>query len=450
MKLVPAVFLALLTMHLACSPPSNPEMVHTQGAVAAPPGTATPSAADVSAARVTRGAAIAPTATATSRVTAIPTATPVPTPTGTPSTTATPSAAAAPTATPVPTPKGAPSDAAALTATDPIVRIKLPIWVEESPRMASYIASSDIIAKAKFVSLDSTTQQHPVWGYAAELIYTFEVVQYLKGDGDDSLVVRLSSGPKYIAFPDWLSVRTESEARELAEEWLSRRRQTDRIEGDSILFLLHQPENQAYFFRGYESGQGHGGHPFLEKTWLVEDGSSMYRHQFTGEPTTISLSDLNARIEDIQRFMEGEHSACVVRALSLRSWVRERILGTYRELTVGGYRTPEDFPQLMTDVGSETTADTEVLRLTRPPYKSPRFSHHWLDGKDKDLFSIVVDANDRYTTEGLRALNPLPAGRYSVHYSQFHRSLPCDRQTYEGDDVWWVTDTVEWIINVTQ
>ena len=441
MKLVPAIFLAL-AMSLACSSPTKPESRATYGAMA----TATVPA--TLAATPTATAAAVPTATITA--TAIATATAPPTAMATATVAATLAATLTATATAAPTVTTPPSAVAAPRAEDPFVLNQLPLWVEESPKMAWYIAASDVIAKAKLVSLDSITQQHPHWGYIAELIYKFEVVQYLKGNGDDTLVVHLSSGPKYVAFPDWLGLRTESEAHELAREWLNRRIQTDRDKGDSILLLLRSPQEETYLFRGADRGQGSGGHPILGETWLVEHEPSMYRHQFTeGGPSEISLSDVNHRIEDMQRLMELEHSACVRRTLLERSRVRERILGTYQELTLGGYRNLKEFPRFTVTVDSEGTADAYVFKFLRPPNESPRFSDYWLDGKDRDKFSVVARADAKYTTEGLRALRVLPPGTYSVHYSQFHMSLPCDQHSYGDDNAWWVSDTTEWIVNVT-
>ena len=71
------------------------------------------------------------------------------------------------------------------TASHPVVRIEFLTWVEESPGMAQSLATSDVIAKAKFVSLDVTVKSHDSWGHVAELVYTFEAVRYLKGNGDD-------------------------------------------------------------------------------------------------------------------------------------------------------------------------------------------------------------------------------------------------------------------------
>ena len=176
------------------------------------------------------------------------------------------------------------------TATHPIIQVEFPAWVEESPKMAQHIATSDVIAKTKFVSLDSTTKRHGSYGYVAELVYTFEVVQYLKGDGADELVVRMSSGPKYIAFPDWLDTRTESEALELAQSWLGRSINIVGNKRDAILLVGRSGEGEDYYFTSSEDGQGSGGYPTVGETWLAEEKSSMYRHQFTDRKSaTISL-----------------------------------------------------------------------------------------------------------------------------------------------------------------
>ena len=336
------------------------------------------------------------------------------------------------------------------TATHPIIQVEFPAWVEESPKMAQHIATSDVIAKTKFVSLDSTTKRHGSYGYVAELVYTFEVVQYLKGDGADELVVRMSSGPKYIAFPDWLDTRTESEALELAQSWLGRSINIVGNKRDAILLVGRSGEGEDYYFTSSEDGQGSGGYPTVGETWLAEEKSSMYRHQFTDRKSaTISLSDLNARIEDMRPLMEGDYAPCVAMALYYRTRVRDQLLGVYRELTLGGYREPEAFPQYTAALDSEAPASATVFRFRRPPYRSPRFSDYWLDGTDKDLFAIDAYADATYSYEGLRTARVLPQGEYSVHYSQFHRSLPCDEPFPYYGEAWRSTDTTEWVVNVT-
>ena len=336
------------------------------------------------------------------------------------------------------------------TATQPIVQIDFPTWVEGSPKMAQSIATSDVIAKAKFVSLDSTTRKHDSWGYVAELTYRFEVVQYLKGDGADELVVRMSSGPKYISFPDWLDNRTKSEALELAGEWLGRSLRMVRNWRDGILLLVRSRQGEDYYFSSSEGGQGRGGHPTLGETWLAQANGSIYRHQFPGgKSATISLSDLNARIEDMRPLMEGDYAPCVARAIYYRNRVRDQLLGTYRELTLGGYREPEAFPRYAAVIDSERSENATVFRFRRPPYQSPRFSDYWLDGRDKDLFAIHTSADSTSSYEGLRTVRALPQGEYRVHHSQYHKSLPCDEHPPNFEDAWWSTDTTEWVVNVT-
>ena len=195
------------------------------------------------------------------------------------------------------------------TASHSVVRIEFLAWVEESPGMAQSLATSDVIAKAKFVSLDVSVKSHDSWGHVAELVYTFEAVRYLKGNGDDELVVRMSSGPKYIAFPDWLDSRTQSEAAELADNWLSRSIDIFDNGQNGILLLRRSGQGEDYRFTSSEEGHGYGGSPTLGVMWLAEDQASTYRRQFQGaKSTTIALSDLSARTEDMHPLMEGEYA----------------------------------------------------------------------------------------------------------------------------------------------
>ena len=151
-----------------------------------------------------------------------------------------------------------------------------------------------------------------------------------------------------------------------------------------------------------------------------------------------------------------EHSVCrttihlVTRQnQDTRSLVRGQLLGTYRELTLGGYREPAAFPRYAAAMDSERSANAAVFRFQRPPYQAPRFSDYWLDGRDKGLFALDTGADPRYTYEGLRTVRALPQGEYSVLYSQFHHSLPCDESFAFFEEAWESTDTTEWVVNVT-
>ena len=135
---------------------------------------------------------------------------------------------------------GAPSTPdAAVASTDGgnIAHIEFPSWVDESPAMAQAIAYATTIARARVASISSTTTNYPDYGPRAELTYRFEVDEYLKGDGDDELVVVrvsvLTLDPSSGAY----LFRTESAARELAELWLIEAQQTTLFGQDSIVLL---------------------------------------------------------------------------------------------------------------------------------------------------------------------------------------------------------------------
>ncbi len=374
---------------------------------------------------------------------------------------ATPVAAAAPTATAVieatPAPvvieivvTATPTGTRAPTPSGPLFQLEFPAWVDESPQMAAFIERTPVIAEAKFLSLESTVKEmnSPALGYEAELLYKFQVIQYLKGDGADELIVSLSSGPKYNAFPDWMAHRTEEEARELAVNWL-RRNPGGFGNGKGIIFLFRPFQENDYSFIGAEHGQGYGGKPIIGETWLYAGVDSLYWHKFTGgTDTAISLEALKGRIDDIRILMEGQYAECVSHSLHQRSEVRERILGTYRELTLGGYREPEPLPRYMVEIDADMSEYAKVFVLRRPPYRPPMVSDYWLDGRDKDLFAIDSEPSTIGSYESVAFVGVPAEGEYSIYYSQFHRSLPCNDEDW-GGDAWWEADTAEWVVNVT-
>ncbi len=365
----------------------------------------------------------------------------------------TPTAVGAPSPAPVVLPTAAPTPAPTATLDDTpasvgeIVIIELSPWVEEAPAMAQNISGADVIATARLVSLDSATRPAGSWGYEAELIYRFEVIQYLKGNGGDELVVRMTSGPKYIAFPDWLDHRTESEARSLASTWLTENRSKNPLGQEPILFLKGNDQEETYRFSGSTDGQGNGGYPVIGRTWLPEDQDSLYQHKFlNGESATISLFDLRARIEEMSRLRQEEHWSCISSTVANMSNLQDKVRGGYRILGLGGYYEPSPKPQFALEM--DTNGDyTQPFIVRRPPYQTPRFSHYWLEGPDKDLFEM--DESDDYGihVEWLRVLRPLPVGEYNVFVGEFHSSLPCNDYS---DGNWRVSNETEWLIKVTE
>ena len=366
MKLVSALLLVVLAMSTGCS----------DDAMSAAPAP-------------TPDAAAAPTVATSPPVTAPPTV--VPDATATP--TATPSGVATPTADPL------------------VVRVEFPEWVDESPRMALRMATSDVIARARLNSLESTTTKFHEFGFQAVLIYKFRIVQYLKGDGANEVEVRIGSGPKARSV-DVYEARTESEARDFARSWLYNSRAAVRDAQDAVLFLQRSTLIDGYLsFTSYEDDLQH--YPAYGETWLAADGEAMYQHKFMdGELTTISSFDLKTRIGDLSRLTEGEYGLCVIGALYRRDRVRRPGLGTYREETQAGYREPEPFPRYEVAMNWPVPDFLRVFVLRRPPYVLPIFSDYWLDGRDRDLFAIRTRANSKYTYESIFIANSPPRGEF--------------------------------------
>ena len=420
--------------------------------------TATPVARAAPTPTVTATPAPAPTATPVARATPTPavavTAIPAPTATQVIRAALIPAVAAAPTATPTATPVARATSAVTSSSLD--FRVDFPDWVGESPIMALKIADSDVIARARFLSLDSTTKKDPnrEGAYVAELAYKFEIIEYLKGEGHDELTVGMNSGPKFIAYPDWIGRRTEEEAQALAASWMESSRSIFANRGEGILFLLQSHnEGQHLYFTSVTDGEGGGDYPIVGETWLDFGEDSMYRHRLTDrEIARISLAEVISRIEDIGFFTEGEYGQCVVSSLYERSKLRERILGTYLALILGGYYEPEPPPRYMVKIDADETggAYAPVFQFRRPPYRAPKFSDYWLDGTDRELFTIDNFMDPGITGisfESVIPVSPLPEGEFSIYYGQYHQSLPCDTAHWRGDG-WRSADTAQWVVIV--
>ncbi|MDE2902685.1 MAG: hypothetical protein OXP73_06610 [Chloroflexota bacterium] len=337
------------------------------------------------------------------------------------------------------------------TSTPRVVRPEYPDWVKVSPQMAADIATSDAIAQVKLTSIESTTKKNLYGLYNVEIIYRFDVVQYLKGGGAEVLNVRIVDWPP--PFP--ASERTKSDAHKIERNWLSLSRAAVGHRRDGILLLSRGPNTGDLGFLRHEEPAYD--YPAFGESWLYEVEDSMYRHQFTdGEPVDISLGDLKSRIEDMRRLTEGAYGECVKSALHWRNRVRSQLLDTYQEFRhPGGYRDPGPFPRFEVSLASHDSrhyplfrSSRPVFEFRRPPYKLPMFSDYWLDGEDKDLYTIHVRIDAEYTYEGMAIANDLAPGTYSVHHGQYHQSLPCDEESPGVEGAWWSWNAAEWVVNV--
>ena len=343
-----------------------------------------------------------------------------------------------------------PDAAVAPTAADNIAHIEFPSWVDKSPAMAQAIAYATTIVRARVASISSATTNYPDYGPRAELTYKFEVDEYLKGDGDDELAVLRVSILTRDPSSDTYLFRTESEAQELADLWLVEAQQTTQFGQDSIILLGPSGLEGSHAFIQAPSDQSEaaGGVPTYGETWLISQGDSLYQHRLTdGESETISLSELSDRINDLEGLSAGGLDNCVDFAVGLRTWVRNLVDG--RD---SNYPDGVNFRKFLVTVGSTGATPPYYPELTvvRPPYETPRFSHYWLDGPDKGLFSLEAGGN-LTTVERLHMRQNLAAGEYRVNVNQGHMSLPCAVPFYYDPDAesWQVSETTEWVITVT-
>ena len=333
-----------------------------------------------------------------------------------------------------------------------VVQVEFPAWVDDCPQMAYQIASADIIVRTTFVTIDSeiVAEADESLGYSVDLIYTFVAEEYLKGDGPEEIVVRTNSGPAYNAFPDWFGYRSHEDAENLTDFLLRRKLAVAQDNANAILFLGEVSDKSEYAFRGLESWRGERESPDIGTTWLGIDEGFGYRHTFMGgRLESITEVELRFRIEDLRPLLEGKYGACAGGALYQRAQVREHVLGTLRQLTLGGYGDPWPFPMFAKTV-SQGEGLINLFEARRPAYPTPRFSHYWFDGEFRNRFAVYTNSAFDNSFESFHATYVLPPGQYSVYYSQVHQSLPCDAPYSSSNERWFSTDTAEWVITIKE
>ena len=327
-----------------------------------------------------------------------------------------------------------------------MVQIEFPSWVEESPKMADYIASSEIVAVANLVSIDTEILEiEKGQDYWVDLLYVFRVDEYLKGGGRNELVVVENSGRKHDL--DIIYYRSREDAVELADRWLQERKIMASGKEEAIIFVERPTSQGQYKFTGrYLSYL-----PIVGTAWLPKVGDSgqpEYEHRLTDDKTeNIGLSGLRQRIEELRPVLEGEYAECATQALSNRDAVRDQRLGTRRVTDwKGAWGDPRPFSKYELSFDAPLEAGEYVVHIDRPPYVTPRFSDYWLEGDDRDAFEIYF-GDDFDSHELMRPVSNLGKGEYRVHYSQFHRSLPCDLD-YRNERFWSSDDTMDFVVRV--
>ena len=317
--------------------------------------------------------------------------------------------------------------------------------------MASFIANSSVIAAAKLMSIQSTVSPliSSELGYEAALLYRFEVIQYLMG-GDESeneLTVRVGSGPASSA-SDVFHHRSMEDAEKLSKEMQSSANSQTEYEKEAVLFLQSSVGRTDYSFPAVESNR-YGDSPVTGETWLPVIAESKHQLNIPEiSASSITLEELKEFIGIVVSEGNESYARCIAGALDYRERVWSQLLGTYREMThTGDYVESRPFARREVTFESWVATDTDIFIASNPPYRTPRFSHYWLDGRDKDLFEFYVWDDLTHSTQVLVNKERLGKGEYIVLFNSYHESLPCDAPRSE-QHTWWSKNTTEWIIRV--
>ena len=339
------------------------------------------------------------------------------------------------------------------------------------------IFRSDVIAIATMKSATASARPRVDSGYVAVLEFAFDVREYLKGEGGESLIVELRLGFRIpsadVIRQDSFSgiYQTEDAAVEAGNEWIAQDRWWD--DRASVIFLQSRvapldeaiPQNaQAngeprysffYDIAGSEgstfptaidsrNGDGFSIESKRTRSWLpssspdisgdaLSNGETRFLMGETSEavapsgmtqtPGSVSLSELRSRIDAMDDLLEkGEGIDGYERCVEYRFLYERQPYTPHREehAMQSGLPAGSAFWSGWSSIGLDDLID-------------------YFKGPDKHLFKdVMVDSNDnRADGYGLdsRSRRPLPRGKYELEYYVSHTALlPCG---YELIDSYW-------------
>ena len=372
-----------------------------------------------------------------------------------------------------------------------VVEIEVPGEVSYAPgygpvSLEERILRADMIARATLTTVSTSTpgvydypgRPMPSTRYVSVLEMRFDVHEYLKGSGGDTLIVDLPLSNDDIH-------ESVAEALKAAGEWLSDRdpRWDDR---EAIVFLQRpvgpksassQSTPSRYVFplhRGgysyslggygsvYDSGTAYaiheqhvdtysirsemnrvwlpatsapgasGGSGASETRYYLEEpstramGASAASSQHSGV-STISLSDLKSRVKAMDDLLkQGEGVAGYRECLVVKHFVLRRV--DYQELIATG---PGPYLDFDVHTSSGLPAGSVVSEGRIFGGRSKEYSRDFFTGPDADLFLDEVKDNDNDASTGYSSVSkirrPLPSGKYEIHHnSQPPVFVPCN------------------------
>ena len=310
------------------------------------------------------------------------------------------------------------------------------------------ILEADVIAKVRIHSVipgaepldpnDDDVQSDDL--YIGALVYTFEVLEYLKGSGGSQIEGIVHAG---YAPGEYVSQREAA----IRGDTLLNRRNTGWDDRESIVFLrnndwilISTQQSDRYFFGtqtnhgdGYTIASGNskrwlpaasaggasGASGSDQQRFLTDEpsgGSSRGVSGASAETPSMTLAELKARIAEIETEVKAgdgseEYRQCLIAGYEWKRRVGHKEKRTIEYSFESGLRAGrwvyEDW----------RTYHTREFSLADPEAPHPEY---WLEGRDKDLFYIEHPGV-------VFATRPLPKGKYKMFYQvRGHRYIICD------------------------
>ena len=302
----------------------------------------------------------------------------------------------------------------------------------------------DVVARVRLISVDGAVVVEPGGTYRGALEFRFRVLEYIKGNGGAEVVAVTIDEGRY---------DTASAAR-AAVPGMVATRDTLWDGREAIVFLLdyHDQNGRTTYLLGGHTVYGEDGYTVAsrhDKRWLPEaatttvtgarstdaaekrflldapsnvgaQGSSsrsVAPPSQTGSAPTITLGAFKARVAELEAEVAAGDGSEEYRNCVFLKYSRQRSL----EWTAANGRLPHRATAY--DLGSGLPAGSFVHEAYNAGIPG-RPGTYWLEGRDKDLFTVETTTdplpttharrNDR-TLTGLRisTVRPLPAGDYT-------------------------------------
>ena len=310
--------------------------------------------------------------------------------------------------------------------------------------------------------------------------FRFEVVEYLKGNGGNTLAVEYPQSHTYLTDDEALSVATRlTSARSAAPDGLSPIFSASGDDRGAVVFLqladgvdagsgVAGAPAQVYYFESSLSPFNPDYMDTTKKSWLPIDDASSGKSgvaadasgdsdvQFinpgpigsAAEPNELTMEYLRSRVKAVADMLEeGEGVEGYEECVEFRFAV-ERSLRAQEEAEGKPYTPPtvEEGP-----FASGLPAGSEIYNTGVSIGRG--YSRHWYEGRDADLFRIaIVEEGVDITPDYVRTRNdvsgyetstrvarPIPSGTYEVkEMGQTGSAIPCNFEA-DPDHAWtWI------------